>query len=138
MHIVYLLLGLQVIGVILGAINNHQDEINKYLAERAKKKVKTEAQRFYSSNAWYKAKREVKALQMEISGLDFIFCEDCGITSKDIDDSGKPVVLSIGHNKARSKYKHLALVIDNLFVQCMSDNLAQGTDDRLKTGYNTV
>lgn len=138
MHIVYLLLGVNVAAVILGAINNYQDEINKYLAERAKKRVKTEAERFYSSNAWYRHKREVRALQMEISGFDFVFCEDCGITSKDIDDSGRPVVMSVGHNKARSKHPHLALVLCNTFMQCMPDNRAQGTDDRMRTGYNTV
>ena len=124
--------------MIAGEINNHFDEIAKYLTERAKKRVKTEAEKFYSSNAWHKAKRAVRALQMEISGFDHIYCEDCGITSLDINESKRRVVMSIGHDKARSTHKHLALVLDNLFNQCMPCNLAQGTDDRQITGYNTV
>lgn len=124
--------------MVIGEIQTYQDEIAEYLAERAKKRVKTEAQRFYSSNAWHKTKRAVRALQMEISGLEFVYCEDCGITAKDINPGGKPIVMSIGHDKARSTHKHLALVLDNLFNQCMPCNLAQGTDDRQITGYNTV
>lgn len=137
MGAVYSLYTVIIGGMILGEIQNYQDEIAKYLAERAKKRVKTEAERFYSSNAWHRAKREVRALQMEISGLSYIYCEDCGITSKDIDHTGKPIVMSTGHDKARSTHKHLALVIDNLFNQCMPCNRAQGTDDRMETGYNT-
>ncbi len=74
---------------------------------------------------------------MEISGLPYVFCEDCGITSMDIDETGKPVVMSIGHDKARSTNKHLALVPDNLFNQCLFCNKAQGINDRMLTGYNT-
>ena len=123
--------------MVASEIQEYQKEIAEYMAERAKKRVKTEAQAFYSSNAWHKKKREVRALQMEISGLDFVYCEDCGITSKDIDNSGKPIVMSIGHDKARSTHKHLALVLDNLFNQCLFCNKAQGIEDRQLTGYNT-
>lgn len=138
MHAVYAIYTVIIIGLILGEIQLYQDEIGKYLAERSRKRTKTEAQTFYSSNAWHKAKREVRALQMEISGLDFVYCEDCGITSKDIDNSGKPIVMSIGHNKARSTHKHLALILDNLFNQCLFCNKAQGIEGRQLTGYNTV
>jgi hypothetical protein len=122
--------------VVLKETQLYQDEIAEYLAKASVKRVKSEAQRFYSSNAWHKAKREVRGLQMEVSGLEFVYCEDCGITSKDIDNSGKPIVMSIGHDKARSTHKHLALVIDNLFNQCLFCNKAQGINDRQLTGYN--
>ena len=124
-------------GIVISEIQAYQDAIAAYLASKAKKRVKSKAQQFYSSNAWHKAKREVRRLQMEISGLSFVYCEYCGITSSDIDECGRPIVMSIGHNKARSKHPHLALVLDNLFVQCLFDNKAQGTNDRMITGYNT-
>jgi len=125
-------------GLIIGEIQKHQSEIKAYVAQKGQKRAKSEAEKFYSSTSWHKAKREVRRLQMEVSGLPFVFCEDCGITSKDIDESGKPVVMSTGHDKARSTHKHLSLVTDNLFNQCMPCNRAQGIESRQKTGYNTV
>ncbi len=135
---VYALYSIIVTGLVVGEIQTYQAEIADYLASRSVKRAKSAAQIFYSSNAWHKAKREVRRLQMEISGLPYVFCEDCGITSKDIDRSCKPVVMSIGHNKARSTHSNLALVIDNLFNQCLFCNKAQGIEDRQITGYNTV
>ena len=123
--------------LIVSEIQKEQDLISAYLQCKKKKAAKSEAQKFYSSNAWHKARREVRRLQMEISGLDMVFCEDCGITSRDIDSFGNRVVMSTGHDHARSTHKHLALVIDNLFNQCMPCNLAQGIESRMKTGYNT-
>ena len=134
---IYALFTIIILGIVISECQAYQDEIAAYLATRSNKRVKSEAQKFYSSNAWHKAKREVRSLQMEISGLDFVFCEDCGITSKDIDICGNRVVMSTGHDRARSTHKHLALVIENLFNQCMPCNLAQGIGRRMRTGYNT-
>jgi hypothetical protein len=98
---------------------------------KAAKKAKSKAQVFYSSSAWRKARQECFKLQMQRSGLRHIECEVCGSTSRDFDDSGKRVVMSVGHDKARSTHSHLALEQDNLFPQCMPCNIGQGTETRL-------
>lgn len=136
--IVFVLYVIIILGMIIGEYALYKDEIESFISKVKVKRVKSEAQRFYSGTAWAKAKRRVRALQMEISGLDFVYCEDCGVTGKDLDYALKPVVMSIGHDKARSTHPHLALNLDNLFNQCMPCNLAQGTDSRQITGYNTV
>ena len=136
--IVFVLYGIIILGMIIGEYALYRDHIEALVSKVKSKRVKSDSQRFYSSTAWSKAKRKVRALQMEVSGLDFVYCEDCGITAKDFDESLKPIVMSIGHDKARSTHPHLALTLDNLFNQCMRCNLAQGTDSRQITGYNTV
>lgn len=133
--VIYLIL---FISIVISEVDNYKKEIQLLVASVKKKKVLSEGKKFYSSAAWAKAKRKVRARQMESSGFDFIYCEDCGITSKDIDENLRPAVMSVGHDKARSKYPDLALDLDNLFVQCMSCNLAQGIEGRQKTGYNKI
>jgi len=133
--VIYLIL---FISIVISEIENYKKEIQLLVATVKKKKALSEGKKFYSSAAWAKAKRKVRARQMEASGFDFIYCEDCGITSKDIDENLRPIVMSVGHDKARSKYPDLALDLDNLFIQCMPCNLAQGTESRQKTGYNKI
>ena len=96
------------------------------------KPKKSDAQRFYSSSAWRRARQECFKLQMEATGLGHIECEVCGSTSMDLDDSGKKVVMSVGHDKARSTHKHLALEQSNLFPQCMPCNIGQGVEVRIR------
>lgn len=95
------------------------------------KKAKSAAQAFYSSSAWRKARAECFRLQLQRTGLNHIECEICGSTSMDLDDSGKRIVMSVGHDRARSTHKHLALEQENLFPQCMPCNLGQGIETRI-------
>lgn len=111
MHIVYLLLGMNTVGVILGAINNHQDEINKYLAERAKKK-KTN---FYSTWAWRKLRYKV--------------IKHYGKTCMACNASGKDVQIQVDHIKPRSLFPELALDFENMQTLCADCNMGKSNID---------
>jgi len=119
-------------GLVVGEIQNYLHEIEQYLASKSKKRSKSEAQKFYSSTPWRKARQECFRLQMVRTGNGYIECEICGSTSMDLDDSGRKIVMSVGHDKARSTHQHLALEQNNLFPQCMPCNLGQGTDQRIR------
>lgn len=130
-----MIIALVIILIIISEIHKEQDYIAEYIANKLKERTKKKGTKFYNSNAWHKAVRECKRLQMERTGLNHIMCEQCGCTSLDL-EYGKPIRMSVGHDKARSLYPELALEQDNLYVQCMPCNLAQGVERRLYTGYN--
>ena len=119
-------------GIVISEVQSYQDDIAEYLASKSKKRVKSKAQQFYSSNAWRRARAECFKIHMLRTGHNYIECEICGSTSMDLDDSGKKIVMSVGHDKARSTHSHLALEQDNLFPQCMPCNLGQGIDQRIR------
>ena len=129
---IYAIYSVILFSLIISEYQKEQDFIQGLLADQAKKREKSESEKFYSSIAWKKARKECFRLQMERTGLGYIECEICGSTSMDLDDSGKKIVMSVGHDKARSTHKHLALEQENLFPQCMSCNLGQGTEQRIR------
>lgn len=80
--------------IIIGClcVSEYQEEqelISSLIQGKKAKASKSEAQQFYSSAAWRKARTECFKLQMQRTGLNFIECEICGSTSMDLDDSGK-------------------------------------------------
>jgi 5-methylcytosine-specific restriction endonuclease McrA len=120
--------------LIIGDYQRYEREVHAFIEDKKAKVNKSKAQKFYSSTAWRKARHECFRLQMVRTKLKHIECEVCGSTSMDLDDSGKKIVMSVGHDKARSTHEHLALKQSNLFPQCMPCNLGQGVETRLITG----
>jgi hypothetical protein len=124
------------LGLIIGDAQNNETAINEAAQEKKESRKKSEAAQFYSSTAWRKARVQCFKLQLQRTGLNHIECEVCGSTSMDFDESGKRIVMSVGHDRARSTHPHLALDQNNLFPQCMPCNLGQGIEPRLEIGYN--
>ena len=111
--------------IIIGGlcVSEWQIEEASLLGGKISKSSKSKAQLFYSSTAWRKARVECFKQHMLRTGQNYIECEVCGSTSMDLDDSGKKIVMSVGHDKARSTHSHLALEQHNLFPQCMDQRI---------------
>ena len=131
----FLIIAITATLLIISECQVYEDEIARYIDSQVVKSKTKKAVKFYNSTKWHQAKRECKRLQMERTGLAFLMCEQCGRSSLDLDEYSKPIVMSVGHDKARSLYPELALEQDNLFIQCMPCNKAQGVDERMLTGY---
>jgi len=115
--IVFVLYGIIILGMIIGEYALYKDEIDALISKVKSKKVKSEAQRFYSSNAWRRLKAEVFR-KYEAT------CMCCGASR----ESGEQI--QVDHILPRSLHPNLALDISNCQLLC-------GPCNRLKSNTDT-
>lgn len=105
-----------ILGIALGEINNHQDEIARYLAKRGRKRTKSASKTFYSSKAW-------RDLRYEVLKFYEATCMCCGASK----ETGGQI--HVDHILPRSLYPDLRLEFSNMQVLCGDCNMAKSNTD---------